>query len=456
MLEDTITAIATAPGQGGIGVIRISGAKTKAIATRLLGKIPEPRCAHFAHFLNGENERVDHGIALFFPKPNSFTGEDVLELQGHGSPITLDRMIQAILASGARLAQPGEFSKRAFLNNKIDLAQAEAIADLIACQSEEAAKAAMRSLQGDFSAAVNHLVEKLTVLRMYVEAAIDFPEEEVDFLNDGIILTHLEELLASIEQLQQKSKQGSILREGITVVITGLPNAGKSSLLNALSGEESAIVTDIPGTTRDILKEKIICDGLPIHILDTAGLRESVDIIEQEGIRRAKQALKTAQVILLVVDVSQATKSDVEAQIAMITEWVGAHIPLCVALNKCDLLHESDDQMIALTSHPEMIALMISAKTHVGFDSLKNYFKSIAGMTQSLEGCFLARRRHLEAIAAAYSSMILAREQLVEFKAGELLAEELRQAQLFLSEITGQFSSDDLLGQIFGSFCIGK
>ncbi len=443
---DTIAAIATPEGQGGVGIIRVSGPKTQRVAQALLGEVPSPRLAHFAKFFNAQGEILDHGIALFFEGPHSFTGEDVLELQGHGGPVILDRMLKAVLQAGARLAEPGEFSKRAFLNDKIDLAQAEAIADLIAAQSEEAAKAAMRSLEGDFSKAIHAIVNDLTQLRMYVEAAIDFPEEEVDFLSDGHILSKLDALIESIKNLQKKSQQGAILREGITLVITGAPNAGKSSLLNALSGEESAIVTHIPGTTRDILKEKILIDGIPIHILDTAGIRESDDPIEQEGIRRAKAAIQKAHAVLLVIDATQASTVKIQEQLAEVKKLVSSHIPVIVVLNKVDLLKKPllDE------------GLVISAKTHEGLDALKKRIKTLAGVQQNLEGSFLARRRHLEAIETALEFVCLAKTQLVEFKAGELLAEELRQAQIALSEITGKFTADDLLGKIFSTFCIGK
>lgn len=451
MNTDTITAIATAAGQGGVGVIRVSGPNTQAIAKILLGEVPKPRFAHFSKFVNNDGEILDHGIALFFQKPNSFTGEDVLELQGHGGPIILDRVLKAVVNAGARLAEPGEFSKRAFLNDKIDLAQAEAIADLIASQSEQAAKAAMRSLEGEFSKSVNGIVTKLIELRMYVEAAIDFPEEEVDFLSDGIILARLDQLINEIKTLQQKAQQGSVLREGITVVLTGKPNAGKSSLLNALSGQDSAIVTDIPGTTRDVLKEKILCDDIPIHIMDTAGLRESSDIVEQEGIRRAKQALQKAHGVLLVADASQESTQSIEQQVLALKQAINAEIPIIVILNKMDLV--ADASQLSFSTLP---TIHLSAKTHAGLDDLKQQLKSLAGISQTTEGSFLARRRHLEAIASALAACLLAREQLVEYKAGELLAEELRQAQIALSEITGEFTSDDLLGKIFSSFCIGK
>lgn len=447
---DTIAAIATAKGQGGIGVVRISGPQTQKIAYALLGRVPTARQAYFAKFLSATGETLDQGIALFFPNPHSFTGEDVLELQGHGGPVILDRILKAALNAGARLAEPGEFSKRAFLNDKIDLAQAEAIADLIACQSEQAAQAAMRSLEGAFSQAVHTIVEQLITLRMYVESAIDFPEEEIDFLADGVILKHINHLLDALHNLQHRAKQGSVLREGIRVVIVGRPNAGKSSLLNALSGQDSAIVTEVPGTTRDILKEHILCDGIPIHILDTAGLRDSDDVVEQEGMRRTKQALRQADGVLLMIDATTAEDFDLSHSIQDIKQLIGRAIPIAVLLNKWDLM--TDDTLSVPHSH----VYKISAKTHDGLDQLKNYFKSLAGVSESLEGCFLARRRHLEAIEQALAAVLRGKEQLLSFKAGELLAEELRAAQQALSSITGQFTADDLLGKIFSNFCIGK
>ncbi|MCD6046847.1 MAG: tRNA modification GTPase MnmE [Gammaproteobacteria bacterium] len=447
---DTITAIATAEGQGGVGIIRVSGPKTRKIAEALLGKTPEPRIATFAKFKNIDGELLDHGVALLFQAPHSFTGEDVLELQGHGGPVILDRVLKATLQAGARLAEPGEFSKRAFLNDKIDLAQAEAIADLIASQSIDAAKAAMRSLEGDFSKEIQDIVNALIQLRMYVEAAIDFPEEEIDFLNDGHILSQLNNIIERINILQQKSKQGAVLRDGITLVITGEPNAGKSSLLNALSGEDSAIVTDIPGTTRDVLKEKIILDGIPIHILDTAGIRESHDPVEQEGIKRAKAAIQKAQGVLLVIDAAKTTSINIQSQLDALTSLIRAETPVIIVFNKVDLIENIQKPELSLP------CLKISAKTHAGLEDLKKRLKALAGMEQSLEGVFLARRRHLEAIEKAHDFVLLAKVQLEEFRAGELLAEELRQAQRYLSEITGEFTSDDLLGKIFSSFCIGK
>lgn len=456
---DTIAAIATAQGQGGIGIIRVSGPNTQHIAHALLGTLPAPRQAHFASFLHASGEVLDQGLALFFPHPHSFTGEDILELQGHGGPVILERVLNAVLLAGARLAEPGEFSKRAFLNEKIDLAQAEAIADLIACQSEEAAQAAMRSLSGLFSQAVHTIVEQLISLRMYVESAIDFPEEEIDFLADGLILSRLNQLLDALYSLQNKAKQGSILRDGIRVVIAGKPNAGKSSLLNALSGEDSAIVTSIPGTTRDILKEHIVCDGIPIHILDTAGLRDSHDVVEQEGIRRTKQALKQADGVLLMIDATTATKTELMTQIHDMQSLVTHQTPIAILLNKSDLITDTQQSNLFDLSNsalPEQMIYHISAKTHAGLDQIKKYFKHLAGMTESLEGCFLARTRHLDAIAQALAAVLRGKEQLVSFKAGELLAEELRTAQLALATITGQFTADDLLGKIFSHFCIGK
>jgi len=445
MTTDTIAAIATPEGQGGVGIIRISGPKTPAIALSLLGEVPKPRYAHFSSFFDSKKQALDQGLALYFKAPHSFTGEDVLELQGHGGPVILDMILQAVLQAGARLAEPGEFSKRAFLNDKIDLAQAEAIADLIASQSSEAARAAMRSLGGEFSHAVNAIVETLIRVRLYIEAAIDFPEEEIDFLSDGHILSQLEQLEHRITHLQQQSRQGALLREGLTVVITGQPNAGKSSLLNALSGEDSAIVTEFAGTTRDVLKEKILIDGIPLHILDTAGLRDSTDPIEQEGIRRAKEAVSKAQLVLLILDATTTTDASLQREKDQIASLLPHETPVLIVVNKIDLV-----------SHCPLDGIKISAKTHQGLEQLKNALKNCAGATHSTEGTFLARRRHLEAIEKALHYVKNARKQLTDYKAGELVAEELRCAQQPLSEITGSFTSDDLLGRIFSSFCIGK
>lgn len=451
MSKPTIAAIATAPGRGGVGIVRISGDKAADIAVRLLGSTPAPRYAHYGPFHDGDGNLLDHGIALFFPNPHSFTGEDVLELQGHGGPVVLDMILQAVLACGAQHARPGEFTERAYLNDKIDLTQAEAIADLIEASSAEAARQAMNSLQGAFSQEVHHLVESLIHLRMYVEAAIDFPEEEVDFLSDGRIATDLHALLARLDAVFQTARQGVVMREGMKVVIAGRPNAGKSSLLNALAQREIAIVTDIAGTTRDVLKEHIHIDGIPLHFFDTAGLRDSTDPVERIGIARAWQHIVDADRILLLVDVTDAS------QIAVHQHWPQFfqepyRQKLTLVFNKCDQLKGSfDDHAIA-----DLPTLQISAKTGQGLRSLKDHLKQTLALTGTLEGGFSARRRHLEALEKARTYLLAGQIQLSEYAAGELLAEDLRRAQDCLNEITGDFSSDDLLGRIFSDFCIGK
>lgn len=445
-MTDTIAAIATPPGQGGVGIVRVSGPHTVAIAASLLGKTPAPRMATFATFRDAAEQPLDEGLALYFPAPNSFTGEHVLELQGHGGPVVMDRLLKRCVELGARLARPGEFSERAFLNGKLDLAQAEAIADLIASQSEAAASAAMRSLQGEFSAAVHVLVEQLIQLRLYVEAAIDFPEEEIDFLADGVIENQTAELLTAFTHLSQQAQQGRLLRDGLTVVLAGPPNAGKSSLLNQLAGVDAAIVTNVPGTTRDVLRERIHLDGLPLHIIDTAGLRAAPDVVEREGIRRAQVEIAQADRILLLQgdDEPAANLQDFLPELA-------ADLPITRIRNKIDLSGHTP-QIIETTSQTE---IYLSAKTGAGLDLLREHLKASLGFQAVESGQFLARRRHLEALAAAQASVEQALAQL-RVKAGELAADDLRQAQQQLNEITGEFTADDLLGRIFGSFCIGK
>ncbi|NVK23113.1 MAG: tRNA uridine-5-carboxymethylaminomethyl(34) synthesis GTPase MnmE [Kangiellaceae bacterium] len=449
--SDTIAAIATPPGRGGVGIIRLSGKLSQQIAKKILHKDLKVRQASYLPFFDRNNTIVDQGIALLFKAPNSFTGEDVLELQGHGGPAVLDILLKEILALGARIAKPGEFSERAFLNDKLDLAQAEAIADLIESTSEQAARSAMRSLQGEFSNKVHELVEALIHLRIYVEAAIDFPEEEIDFLSDGKVLTDLKSIINNIEQLQQQAQQGSILREGMTVVIAGKPNAGKSSLLNALAGKETAIVTEIAGTTRDVLREHIHIDGLPLHIIDTAGLRESDDKVEQIGIERAWNEIEKADQIILVADSNEVTEYSPHSIDQSFTRFEQFKEKLLIVANKIDLSN-IDNQTI----QSEYKVIPISAKQGNGIDVLKSELKEIVGYQQSSEGSFLARRRHLDAIERALDYCEKGKAQLEDFNAGELLADELRQAQNALSEITGEFSADDLLGRIFSSFCIGK
>ncbi|MEW5838807.1 MAG: tRNA uridine-5-carboxymethylaminomethyl(34) synthesis GTPase MnmE [Pseudomonadota bacterium] len=454
--SDTIVAVATAQGRGGVGVVRVSGALAPAIATALLGDLPAPRRAVHRAFRNTQGEALDDGLALYFPAPHSFTGEDVLELQGHGGMVVLDRIVRACLAQGARLARPGEFSERAFLNDKLDLAQAEAIADLIEAGSEAAAKAALASLQGAFSREVHQLTERLIELRIYIEAALDFPEEEIDFLADARLLTQIDELLAQSAAVRRAAQQGALLREGLHVVILGRPNAGKSSLLNALCGFEAAIVTDIPGTTRDLLRQHLSLDGLPIHLVDTAGLRESADVVEQEGIRRAWQEVERADLILLVVD----DRYGIAPEDAAILARLPAKLGLTVVRNKIDLSGGEAGER-TLEHLPEapgrrVTEIALSAKRHDGLDRLREHLKAALGYQPAEGGVFLARRRHLDALEKAETHMQRAHECLFSIQAGELAAEELRYAQRALGEITGQFTADDLLGRIFSSFCIGK
>ncbi|MBB3048681.1 tRNA modification GTPase [Litorivivens lipolytica] len=446
---DTIAAIATPAGRGGVGVIRISGPKSLDIACAILNnKSLKPRYAHFSNFYsssNNEIEALDSGLALFFPGPNSFTGEDVLELQGHGGPVVLQLLLREICRLGARPAKPGEFSERAFLNDKIDLAQAEAIADLIDSASEQAAKNAVRSLEGEFSRQVNALVEALIHLRMYVEAAIDFPEEEVDFLSDETVQRGLENLDRDLNNLLANAKQGALLREGMTVAIAGKPNAGKSSLLNALAGRESAIVTDIAGTTRDVLRETILIDGMPLHVIDTAGLRDSSDLVEQEGIRRAWQVIDDADRILLVIDSTDPSSAD-----DLLKQFEPHRDKLTAIYNKADL------SGLAIGESSDHHALNLSAKAQQGIDKLREHLKDCMGYHGGSDSQFTARQRHIDALLEAKTHFEQGREQLVVYRAGELLAEELRLSQNALSTITGEFTPDDLLGKIFSSFCIGK
>ena len=445
---DTISAIATPPGRGGVGIIRLSGPDVAAICAALLGSTPPPRQARLCTFRDAAGEALDVGLALHFPAPASFTGEDVLELHGHGGPVVLDRVLARTLELGARLARPGEFSERAFLNGKLDLAQAEAIADLIASGSEAAARAALRSLQGAFSARVDALVERLIALRTYVEAAIDFPDEEIDFLSDGHVALGLAELVGEIDAVNVAAERGRRLHDGLSVVIAGPPNAGKSSLLNRFAGQDSAIVTDVPGTTRDLLREYVQLDGLPLHLVDTAGLRDSDDTVEREGIRRAREALAQADRVLLVLD---DASPDPHAE-EVVRAALPAGVPATVVRNKIDL----SGRAAGLAEGPHGIEVGLSLRTGEGFEALRDHLKEVSGYSAGESGDFMARRRHLDALERAAAAVVRARQQLVETAAGELVAEELRVAQQALGEITGTFSSDDLLGRIFGEFCIGK
>lgn len=445
---DTIAAIATPTGRGGIGVVRISGGRVPHIAEHLLGGLPAPRHAALRFFLDSDGEQIDGGLALYFPAPASFTGEDVLELHAHGSPVVLDMLLARTVELGARLAAPGEFSRRAFLNDKIDLAQAEAIADLIDSSSAQAARAALRSLQGEFSIAVNSLTDAITETRMHVEAALDFPEEEIDFLADDSLRLRIEACLQLGTEIAGTAKQGALLREGITVVIAGRPNAGKSSLLNRLAGHEAAIVTDTPGTTRDVLRERIQIDGIPVHIADTAGLREDADAIETEGIRRAQVEMGKADHVLYVIDSTRAVDAD---DVRRETAKLPPGVPITCVYNKIDLSGAK-----ARLENCQPPRVYVSAVSGAGMDLLRHHLKACAGFQQGEAGVISARRRHLDALANAQRHLQHAATLLYERRAGELIAEELRLAQQSLGEITGAVSSDDLLGKIFASFCIGK
>jgi len=465
--QETIAAQATAPGRGGVGIIRISGPEAVNAALAILGKVPEVRKAEYLPFLDQNKQALDQGIALFFKAPNSFTGEDVLELQGHGGPVILDMLLKEVLAiNKIRMAKPGEFSEQAFLNDKLDLTQAEAIADLINSSSEQAARCALNSLQGDFSKLVNEMVESIIHLRMYVEAAIDFPEEEIDFLADKKIVNDLKAIISTVENVRKQAKQGSIIREGMRVVIAGRPNAGKSSLLNALSGKDTAIVTDIAGTTRDVLTEQIHIDGMPLHIIDTAGLRESTDKVEQIGIERAWQEISKADRVLLMVDATDHNSVESD-ELTIKKDWpeffdkLPDNIGLTIIRNKADISLSKTgfsevNESTSKSSEGIHSVVTLSAKTGDGVNSLKEHLKTIMGYQGSTEGGFMARRRHLVALENTHQHLLTGLDQLESYVAGEILAEELRICQQELDQITGEFTSDDLLGKIFSSFCIGK
>lgn len=445
---DTIAAIATPPGKGGVGIIRISGPDARVIASALCSApLPEPGRYRYSSFLDAQGESLDQGLVLAFRKPRSFTGEDVVELQGHGGPVVMDLLMQRLLGLGARLANPGEFSQRAFLNDRIDLAQAEAIADLIDSSTAEAARSAVRSLQGAFSQAVHELVEQLIGFRAYVEAAIDFAEEEIDFLGERQVADRMQSLRDLLKTTRERAHQGQLLRDGMTLAIAGAPNAGKSSLLNALAGRETAIVTDIPGTTRDLLHERIEIDGLPLHLVDTAGLRESSDPVEQEGIRRAREQMQQADRVLWIYD------GDADpGHRAFDTTHLPQGVPVTRIRNKVD----RSGAPVGLKQEGESLEIALSAKTGAGLDMLREHIKQCVGFSGESGGEFSARRRHLDALDRAAEHLDLGWQQLVTTQSGELLAEELRLAQQALSEITGEFAADDLLGRIFSSFCIGK
>nr|WP_199065501.1 tRNA uridine-5-carboxymethylaminomethyl(34) synthesis GTPase MnmE [Chromobacterium sp. ASV5] len=442
----TICAIATAPGRGGVGVIRVSGKNLLPFAQAVSGgKTPKPRYATYTDFFDERGQAIDNGLMLFFPGPNSFTGEDVIELQGHGGPVVMKMLLSRCVQLGARLAEPGEFTKRAFLNDKLDLAQAESVADLIDASSETAARSALKSLKGAFSREVHVLVDELITLRMLVEATLDFPEEEIDFLKQADALGKLMRLRDRLTQVQATAKQGAILREGMYVVLVGQPNVGKSSLMNALAGDDIAIVTDIAGTTRDTVREEIVIDGVPVHIIDTAGLRDTDDVVEKIGIERTWQAVERADLALVLADSREGLTAEVQA----ILERLPPALPRVQVFNKVDL----SGQSVGLSEHEGQPLVRLSARTHDGVDVLKAKLLEMIGYSGADEGVFLARQRHLDAIVRAAEHLELAH---ADWEQVEIFAEELRMAQNALSEITGEFSADDLLGVIFSRFCIGK
>ncbi|HIO96955.1 MAG TPA: tRNA uridine-5-carboxymethylaminomethyl(34) synthesis GTPase MnmE [Leucothrix sp.] len=492
---DTIVAVATPPGRGGVGIIRVSGSKVPEIAAQILGSLPSPFKASHRLFKDQSAQTLDDGVAIYFPEPRSFTGEHVLELQGHGGQIVLDMLLKRCLELGARLARAGEFSERAFLNDKLDLTQAEAIVDLIDSGSEQAARSALRSLQGEFSAQIDTLLIKMIEMRVYVEAALDFPEEEIDFLADKKVLDRLNDIKQQLSNITDKAKQGSLLRNGLHLVIIGKPNAGKSSLLNALAGKESAIVTDIAGTTRDVLHESINLDGMPLHLVDTAGLRESDDPVEKIGIERAWQAIEKADIALLLVDGSSLptegslsaegslpAESSLPAEGSLLAKGAlsaEGSLPANGSLSAdgSQTVNKGDGQQEILDKLPKGLSVLtvynkidlsgqkagkagediyISAKQKTGIDALKEALKEHMGYKENSEDSFIARRRHLEALRKTKEYVDNAEMQLVQFNAGELMAEELRLAQDELGLITGKLTSDDLLGEIFSNFCIGK
>jgi tRNA modification GTPase len=455
---DTIAAIASAAGRGAVGVIRVSGPLVPQIAIGILGALPAPRQARLSSFLDAQGRSVDQGIALYFPAPASYTGEHVLEIQGHGGVVVVDMLLQRLLELGCRMARPGEFSERAFLNGKIDIAQAEAIADLIDAGTAAAARAAVRSLQGEFSARIADLKSGITALRTYVEAAIDFPDEEIDFLSDHALRDRLAAVFAAFESITAAARQGALLREGLRVVIAGKPNAGKSSLLNKLAGEEIAIVTDVPGTTRDVLRQQVHLDGLPLNLIDTAGLRATVDVVEVEGVRRARNEMAQADRVLYVLDIGTGTGTDTDAGAGDSESWAAdlgalpAGVPVTLVFNKIDLT--AGRARLDETAAPPRVFL--SARTGAGLDLLRTHLKAAVGYRETESGVFAARRRHVDALQRARAHVQNAADTLSTTRAFELFAEDLRLAQHALGEITGEFTSDDLLGEIFGSFCIGK
>ena len=438
---DTIVAVASAPGRGAVGVIRVSGPAVPRIALDILGALPAARSARLSRFL-GAHGTLDEGIALYFPAPASYTGEHVLELQGHGGTLILDLVLKRLLELGCRMARPGEFSERAFLNGKMDIAQAEAVADLIDAGTAAAARAAVRSMRGEFSARVNELQAQITELRKLIEAGIDFPDEELDFLPQGALRARLDGIFAAFDSITAAARQGALLREGLHVVIAGRPNVGKSSLLNQLVGDDVAIVADQPGTTRDVLRQHLHLDGMPLHLIDTAGLRTAADSVEAEGVRRARSELAKADRVLYILDAAAPDDGEQSPQ----------DVPVTLVFNKIDLTGTPPH----IEDSPDPPRIFLSAKTGAGIDLLRAHLKSSAGFSEGESGALSARRRHLDALQRARQAVQRAAESLARSQAHELFAEDLRLAQAALSEITGEFTSDDLLGEIFSSFCIGK
>ena len=445
---DTIAAVSTPPGRGGIGIVRVSGPGTAAVAKALIGRLPPPRLAHYCAFRDDTDSVIDRGVALYFPAPASFTGEDVLELQGHGGPVVMDMLLTAALKRGARPARPGEFSERAFLNGRMDLSQAEAVADLIDSGSRSAARSAMRSLDGAFSERVRALADALSEVRAHIEACIDFPEEEIDFLSDPRLEQRLKSLRAELAVTRASAGRGVLLKEGVRVVLAGQPNVGKSSLMNLLAGRDSAIVTDIPGTTRDIIREHIQLDGLPLHVIDTAGIRAPGNAVEEHGVDRAWGAIESADALLLVID-DRSGLADADREIIARTP---AGVSRIVVNNKIDL--SGTDPGAVRTN--EEVHVRLSARTGAGIEALESALKECVGYELGDEGSFMARRRHLDALERTAAAVDAAHDVLRTRRAGELAAEELRQAQQALGEITGEVTSDDILGEIFSRFCIGK
>ena len=441
---DTIAAVATAPGRGGIGVVRVSGSGLLGFAQALCGRQPQPRLAQFSRFVDGEGRPIDEGILLYFPAPASFTGEDVLELQGHGGPVVMQLLLERCLGLGARLAEPGEFTRRAFLNGKLDLAQAEGVADLIEASTAAAARSAVRSLSGRFSEEVHRIVDRLVDLRMLVEATLDFPEEEIEFLERARAMPRLEGIRGELEALLDRAGQGALLRSGLNVVLVGAPNVGKSSLLNQLAGEERAIVTDIAGTTRDALRETIQIEGIPLHVIDTAGLRDTADTVERLGIERTWREIERADVIVRLVDASVSATGDDE-----LAGRLPGGVERITVVNKIDLVSAAAGR----EEQAGQVTVRVSARTGEGVDLLRAELLRVAGWHAHGEDVVLARERHLHALRMALGHVCAAGEQLAAL---ELFAEELRLAQERLGEITGEFGADDLLGEIFSRFCIGK